>query len=192
MGLPSGVPSLVVGLLCELKYNHKFSSSSVTDTRWFVGVVDFFCYLFDFCAVVSVVVCCLFVGHTMSQSTRRGSTQRTKPSFGSDNKGWYITVACGSLTGQLYVNKLDWSKKILDKYILAKGTWYSPPEFEVFGGRKSKKWRYSLLHKGRPLTIAVRWLQILKILFVHLMHLMPLTLALPSTVRPMTSYSFLP
>ena len=87
----------------------------------------------------------------MSQSTRSGSTQRTKPSFGSDNKGWYITVACGSLTGQLYVNKLDESKKILDKCILAKGSWYSPPEFEVLGGMKSKKWRYSLLHKGRPL-----------------------------------------
>ena len=33
--------------------------------------------------------------------------------FVEDNNGWYISVVCGSLTGQLYVNKLDVSKKAL-------------------------------------------------------------------------------
>ena len=45
-------------------------------------------------------------------SARSGDKQRVaqsslKPSFVEDNNGWYISVVCGSLTGQLYVNKLD-------------------------------------------------------------------------------------
>ena len=88
-------------------------------------------------------------------STRSGDKRLAqpglKPSFVEDNSGWYITVVCGSLSGQLYANKLDESKKALGKCILAKGTWHSPPEFEVLGGRKSKKWRHSLMHQGRPL-----------------------------------------
>ena len=47
--------------------------------------------------------------------------------------------------------KLDVSKKALGKCILAKGGWHSLPEFETLGGKKTKKWRHSLMHQGRPL-----------------------------------------
>ena len=42
------------------------------------------------------------------------------------------------------------SKKTLGKCILAKGSWHSPPEFEVLGGKRGRRWRQSLLHQGRP------------------------------------------
>ena len=50
------------------------------------------------------------------------------------------------------MNKLDESKKPLGKCILAKGVWHFPPEFEVLGGKRSKRWRYSLLYLGRRLS----------------------------------------
>ena len=52
-----------------------------------------------------------------------------KPSFVHDSNGWCIAITCGSLSGYLYVNKLDESKKSLGKCILAKGVWHSSPEF---------------------------------------------------------------
>ena len=75
-----------------------------------------------------------------------------KPSFVHDSNGWCIAITCGSLSGYLYVNKLDESKKSLGKCILAKGVWHSPPEFEALGGKRSKHWRQSLLYLGRPLS----------------------------------------
>ena len=75
-----------------------------------------------------------------------------KPSFVHDSNGWCIPITCGSLSGYLYVNKLDESKKSLGKCILAKGVWHSPPEFEALGGKRSKRWRQSLLYLGRPLS----------------------------------------
>ena len=50
----------------------------------------------------------------------------------------------------MYLNKLDESKKTLGKCILAKGSWHSPPEFEVLGGKRGRRWRQSLLHQDRP------------------------------------------
>ena len=66
-----------------------------------------------------------------SGDKQRVAQSSLKPSFVEDNNGWYISVFCGSLTDQLYVNKLDVSKKALGKCILAKGGWHSPPEFET-------------------------------------------------------------
>ena len=73
-----------------------------------------------------------------------------QPSLVQDKQGWFIVVNCGSLSGHLYLNKLDESKKTLGKCILAKGSWHSPPEFEVLGGKRGRRWRQSLLHQDRP------------------------------------------
>ena len=86
-----------------------------------------------------------------SGDRQREAIPRLKPSFTEDSNGWYIVVVCGSITGHFYVNKLDESKKALGKCILAKGSWHSPPEFEALGGKKSKRWRHSLVHQGKPL-----------------------------------------
>ena len=73
-----------------------------------------------------------------SGDRQREAIPRLKPSFIEDSNGWYIVVVCGSITGHLYVNKLDESKKALGKCILVKGSWHSPPEFEALGGKKIK------------------------------------------------------
>ena len=74
-----------------------------------------------------------------------------RPSFVSDNGGWFINVTCGAVSGQLYLDRLGESKQSLAKCILVGGTWYTPPEFESLGGKKAKKWKQSLQHSGKPL-----------------------------------------
>ena len=68
-----------------------------------------------------------------------------------DNVGVYINVSCGSASGQLYLDRLGESKQSLAKCILVGGAWYTPPEFESFGGKRAKKWKKSLQHLGKPL-----------------------------------------
>ena len=36
---------------------------------------------------------------------------------------------------------------------MVSGKWYSPPEFETLAGRKTRKWRQSLHHQGRTLSL---------------------------------------
>ena len=45
------------------------------------------------------------------------------------------------MSGQLYFDKLDESKQSLGKCILVDNTWYTPPEFELLGGKKAKRWK---------------------------------------------------
>ena len=42
---------------------------------------------------------------TRSGDRQREAVPRLKPSFIEDN-GWYVTVVCGGITGQLYVNTI--------------------------------------------------------------------------------------
>ena len=74
-----------------------------------------------------------------------------RPSCTIDNVGVYINVSCGSASGQLYLDRLSESKQSLAKCILVGGAWYTPPEFESFGGKRAKKWKKSLQHLGKPL-----------------------------------------
>ena len=53
---------------------------------------------------------------------------------------------CGNLSGQLYVRKIDVSKRSVGKCVLSSGKWCTPPEFEVLGGIKAKQ-----SHLGKPL-----------------------------------------
>ena len=78
-----------------------------------------------------------------AMSARSGDKQRVaqsslKPSFVEDNNGWYISVVCGSLTGQLYVNKLDVSKKALSNASWLKGAGTLHLSLRHLVGRKQK------------------------------------------------------
>ena len=88
-------------------------------------------------------------------STKTGDRHTAKsglqPSYARDNLGPYISISCGNISGQLYVDKLDESKRSQGKCILVSGTWYSPSEVEALGGKKAKKWRQSLQHMGKSL-----------------------------------------
>ena len=59
-----------------------------------------------------------------------------------------ISVICGSVSGELYLNKLsNWSSSKLGgiKCVLSDSSWYSLTEFESLGGKaKSKNWRKSV------------------------------------------------
>ena len=90
-----------------------------------------------------------------SRASRAGDRHVAKtglqPSYARDNFGLYISISCGSISGQLYVDKIDESKRSPGKCILVSGTWYSPSEVEALGGKKAKKWRQSLQHMGKSL-----------------------------------------
>ena len=81
----------------------------------------------------------------------RVSKSGLKPTYIHDNVGVYLSIPCSSVTGFLYLNKLDESKKSLGKCILANNVWYTPPEFEALGGKRARRWKQSLIHIGKPL-----------------------------------------
>ena len=70
----------------------------------------------------------------------------------SDHQGPCIAITCGSISGHLFLSKLNESKKAHGKCVLVGGKWYTPPEVESLASKKAKKWRQSLLHLGRPLS----------------------------------------
>ena len=80
------------------------------------------------------------------------SGSKLQPTVLHDTLGAYITVTCGSLSGNLYLSKLDGSNKSQSKCVVVSGKWYSQPEFETLAGKKARKWRQSLHHLGRPLS----------------------------------------
>ena len=86
-----------------------------------------------------------------SKSTSSQVRPALPPTFGKDNFGHFISVVCGNLNGQRYVGKLDVSKRSVGKCVLSSGKWCTPPEFEVLGGKKARKWKQSLMHLGKPL-----------------------------------------
>ena len=81
-----------------------------------------------------------------------GSGAKPLPSVLQDSVGSHIMVTCGSISGSLYLSKLDESKKPLPKCILVSGNWYSPSEFQSLAGKKTKKWKQSLHHLDKPLS----------------------------------------
>ena len=82
----------------------------------------------------------------------RAVKQPLKPSFVYDGSRCYISVSCNGYRGQLYLDKFDVSKHLLGKCILFCGTYYTPPEFESYCGKKCKqKWRQSIMHLGKLL-----------------------------------------
>ena len=64
---------------------------------------------------------------------------KLQPTVLHDTLGEYITVTCGSLSGNLYLSKLDESNKSQSKCVVVSGKWYSPPEFESLAGKKSEQ-----------------------------------------------------
>ena len=80
------------------------------------------------------------------------SGNKLQPSVLHDTTGPYAIVTCGSVSGRLYLSKLDESKKPLPKCINVNGTWHSPPDVESLAGKKSKKWKQSLRHLDKPLS----------------------------------------
>ena len=92
--------------------------------------------------------CDLVCRAARSKSTTSQIRHALPPTFGKDH---FISLVCGNLNGQLYVGKLDVSKRSVGKCVLSSGKWCTPPEFEVLGGKKARKWKQSLMHLGKPL-----------------------------------------
>ena len=64
----------------------------------------------------------------MSASNRsepRSSLKRP-PTVLSDHQGPCIAITCGSISGHLFLSKLDESKKAQGKCVLVGGKWYTP------------------------------------------------------------------
>ena len=63
-------------------------------------------------------------------SSEKGESGQTEallsPTFSNDDLGRYISVVCGRLTGKLYVDRVDLSKRAVGKCVLCNGKWYSP------------------------------------------------------------------
>ena len=74
-----------------------------------------------------------------------------KPSLLSDGSGCFMYVTCGNNSAQLYLDKLDESRRPLGKCILFKGSWFSPSDFESHCGKKTRKWRQAITHLDKPL-----------------------------------------
>ncbi|XP_036420029.1 nuclear body protein SP140-like isoform X2 [Colossoma macropomum] len=63
-----------------------------------------------------------------------------------------LLVSCGDKGGILYKEKFNNSKPC----ILSEGQWFTPSEFEKFGGKeKNKKWKTSILYRQFPLQTLI-------------------------------------
>ena len=82
------------------------------------------------------------------------SGSKLQPSVLQESVGPHIVITCGSVSGKLYLSKLDESKKPLPKCICVNGNWYSPSpsDVESLAGKKAKKWKQSLRHLDKPLS----------------------------------------
>ena len=85
-----------------------------------------------------------------SRLTHSGS--KPQPSIVHDSLGAFIKVTCGNYSGNLYLAKLDESKKTQSKCVFLNGTWYTPSEVESLAGKRARKWKRSLHHLGKPLS----------------------------------------
>ena len=67
------------------------------------------------------------------------------PRIESDRNGSYISVECGSVSGQLYIDQLPKERaKHVGQCVLSASKWIIPLEFERLGGKSAKKWKSSL------------------------------------------------
>ena len=88
----------------------------------------------------------------MSTSGEARSGLKRQPTRLDDPKAAYIAITCGSISCQLFLSKLDESKRSNGKCVLVGGRWLTPTEVDSLTGKKAKKWKQSLLHLGRPLS----------------------------------------
>ena len=112
----------------------------------------FWCCASDCLLLSAVVVCSVAFGMATKGCVNRSAKPLLKPSVAYDNIGCYICVSCGSYTAQFYLDRFDESKRSLGKCILWNGSWYTPSEFETHCGKKSKKWKQSIMHSGKQLS----------------------------------------
>uniref|UniRef100_UPI0037E79690 neurofilament medium polypeptide-like isoform X2 n=1 Tax=Semicossyphus pulcher TaxID=241346 RepID=UPI0037E79690 len=64
-----------------------------------------------------------------------------------------LPVTCGNKTGTLDVEKLQSGEACIE----CEGSWFTPSEFETFGGKgQSKKWKASIYYDNKPLQF---WLE---------------------------------
>ena len=83
-----------------------------------------------------------------------GASALLQPTYVKDSLGAHnIVITCGNITGQLYVAKLSQSKRVQAKCILVNGSWLTPSEVEALAGKRGRKWRQSLLHLDKPLSV---------------------------------------
>ena len=75
---------------------------------------------------------------------KQSLSPKLTPSSAKDSLGVYISVTCGKISGQLYLDRL--ARKPTGKCVLVGDQWYSPSVVESLGGKKARKWRQSLLH----------------------------------------------
>jgi len=75
------------------------------------------------------------------------------PRIECDSRGSFIAVECGSVSGQLYIDRLPKERaKRVGQCVLSSSKWFTPLEFEKLGGKSAKKWKSSLFHAGHPLS----------------------------------------
>ena len=61
-----------------------------------------------------------------------------KPSLLSDGSGCFMYVSCGNNSAQLYLDKLDESRRPLGKCILFKGSWFSPSDLSLIVAKRQR------------------------------------------------------
>ena len=70
----------------------------------------------------------------------------------SDRNGSYISVECGGVSGQLYIDQLPKERvKRVGQCVLSASKKIIP-EFERLGGKSAKEWKSLLSHSGHPLS----------------------------------------
>jgi len=75
------------------------------------------------------------------------------PRIECDSRGSFNEVECGSVSGQLYIDRLPKERaKCVGQCVLSSSKWFTPLEFEKLGGKSAKKWKSSLFHAGHPLS----------------------------------------
>ena len=96
--------------------------------------------------------CCLMSGKGKKAASPSGS--KLQPTVLHDSLGAYITVTCGSLSGNLYLSRLDASIKSQSKCVVVSGKWYTRLILKHYiAGKKARKWRQSLHHQRKPLSL---------------------------------------
>ncbi|XP_026212415.1 nuclear autoantigen Sp-100-like [Anabas testudineus] len=80
---------------------------------------------------------------TFSAPSKKGERAGVRPK----TKKFEVPVTCGKLTGTLNKDKLTKGEEC----ILYDKQWFTPPEFELWAGIKSKNWRKSIRSNGKTL-----------------------------------------
>ena len=77
--------------------------------------------------LLGLLYCCIVVVQFLMSGKNKSSgspASRLQLTVLHDTLGEYITVTCGSLSGNLYLSKLDESNKSQSKCVVVSGKWY--------------------------------------------------------------------